>query len=577
MWLLNQEQATRLTALARSRDLALTADVLAAAFPEAKTRLGDRWAEFIAHGAQRAATYGLSHLLCIARFIATWIACGAEFETRQTWAAAILSDAKRTQGAKAYQLCIRVLEQLRSAPQAGQPAAEGFASALKQLDASLAPAGALASLLPRERIRLGDACDIDAVELRLIDIGWRQHYTAQGGPWRRETCAPAIASLLVQHDTMADAAPSLPEQITLLTRPATADTSAKLRVRVKAEHSCDAQVHPLVQCLGPQGTRTLRGPIASDTTFTVHSLVDPEGKPPAIGEEGSAQYSVLDIASCGLRARGASVGELKTLLAAYDATQHLIAWRHEAPAAWKLPAEAMPVIAEPRCRREADGRVIDSSAWQQGLQALDLQLQQGLARLFTGWERESGVTDGKLEIEAALLAGTAGISWGWAERPEGIAAPPYMRLEGLFDLVACRLGLRFSGTLAKAGSRSQLVLSTDSKTDLSGPWRRGPDDGALFSAAARLRLVVRQTFDLAVLPVADPGGAVLSRSGPLQGAISGVVGLEQRPDGPGLRWFARLAVEPVVAPLRVVDALLGVQALQQPLLPAMPLVDWSLA
>ena len=75
---------------------------------------------------------------------------------------------------------------------------------------------------------------------------------------------------------------------------------------------------------------------------------------------------------------------MKTLLAAYDATQHLIAWRHEAPAAWKLPAEAMPVIAEPRCRREADGRVIDSSAWQQGLQALVSRPTSGPAA--TNWK-----------------------------------------------------------------------------------------------------------------------------------------------------------------------------------------------
>jgi hypothetical protein len=63
----------------------------------------------------------------------------------------------------------------------------------------------------------------------------------------------------------------------------------------------------------------------------------------------------------------------------------------------------------------------------------------------------------------------------------------------------------------------------------------------------------------------------------LRGSIAGTVGLEQRPDGPGLRWFARLNVEPVVAPLRISDPLLGVQFLQQSLLPAQVLVDWSQA
>jgi hypothetical protein len=55
------------------------------------------------------------------------------------------------------------------------------------------------------------------------------------------------------------------------------------------------------------------------------------------------------------------------------------------------------------------------------------------------------------------------------------------------------------------------------------------------------------------------------------------VGLEQRPDGPGLRWFVRLSVEPVVAQLRLLDPLLGVRLLRQLLLPAQTIVDWSLA
>ena len=110
-----------------------------------------------------------------------------------------------------------------------------------------------------------------------------------------------------------------------------------------------------------------------------------------------------------------------------------------------------------------------------------------MARLLTAWERESGVSDGKLDVDAALLVGSTGITWGWAEGREGIAAPPYMRLEGLFDLVACRLSLRFTGMLARAGSRSLLTLSTDGSTSLAGPWQRGPDDAALFMVAAKLQ------------------------------------------------------------------------------------------
>jgi hypothetical protein len=299
--------------------------------------------------------------------------------------------------------------------------------------------------------------------------------------------------------------------------------------------------------------------------------------PPHIGEEDSPQFSVLTLAGCGLRARGAPVGELSTRLAAYDAAQHLIAWRRDPVAAWALPADASPPIVAPRCRRERDGEVVDSSNWVRGFQDLDTQLQQGLARLLTAWERESGVSDGKLAIDAALLVGSAGITWGWAEGPGGIAAAPYMRLEALYELVACRLDLRFTGALARAGSRSLLELSTSGSASLTGPWQRGPADAALFTAAGKLQVPVRQRFELAVQPLADAGLAMLSCCGPLRGAISGAVGLEQRPDGPGLRWFVRLNVEPVVAPLCLCDPLLGVQTMQQALLPAQALVDWSLA
>lgn len=578
MWLLNQEQTTRLSALYRQRDLARLAAVLAATFPDAAKRLAERWDEFIAHGAQRAGACGLTHMLCIARYLSTWIACGAEFESRQPWAAAILTDSRRSQGAKAYQLCVRVAEQLRSAPQPGQPSAPDFVRALQLLDRRLSPAGVLASLLPRERIRLGTACDVDAIDLRLAESSWRRHYTAQGGPWRREPCGPALASLTLAHDPLADAAPKLPEQITMLSYPAYGDVAARLRVRVRAEHRCDAQVHPLLQCQGPSGVRALRGEAASDATFSVHAAAGAADAVslPHIGEEDGAQYSVLTLASCGLRERGVPIGELSTMLAAYNATQHLIAWRHEAMPAWQLPGEAPPAIPEARCRREADGQLVDSTPWARGFQSLDAQLQQGLSRLFTGWERESGVADGKLAIEAGLLVGNAGITWGWAERPEGIVVPPYMRLEGLFDLIACRLALRFSGTLARSGSRSHLILSTDGRSALGGPWQRGPDD-ALFMAAMKMQVQVRQGFELQVLPMADAGLAVMGLCGPVSGAISGAIGLEQRPDGPGLRWFVRLAVEAVVAPLRIVDPLLGVQTLAQTLLPAQPLIDWSQA
>jgi hypothetical protein len=45
------EQATRLAALQRRRDLQTIGEVLAGSFPEVRARLGERWSEFVEHGA----------------------------------------------------------------------------------------------------------------------------------------------------------------------------------------------------------------------------------------------------------------------------------------------------------------------------------------------------------------------------------------------------------------------------------------------------------------------------------------------------------------------------------------------
>jgi hypothetical protein len=67
------------------------------------------------------------------------------------------------------------------------------------------------------------------------------------------------------------------------------------------------------------------------------------------------------VSSCGLRVRGVPIGEMSTMLAAYDASQHLLAWRREPAPAWQLPAEPPPAIVDARCRRELDGELVDSS------------------------------------------------------------------------------------------------------------------------------------------------------------------------------------------------------------------------
>lgn len=580
MWILTPEQTRRLNALQRQRDLKRLGDVLAVAYPEAAARLGERFAEFVELGAQRASVHGLTHLLAVARYLACWVAFGTEMEQREPWAAALLRDSRRSQGARVHQLGVQTLESLRSQRQPGQPAPEPWAQGLVALDNALQDSGRLGTLGERERLKLGVACDLEAIDLRLTDSAWRQQYTATDGPWRREPCSAAVAAVTVQHPAGATSPTVLPTQISVLSQPPGAEHVSELRVRVRSAHRCDPAVHPLLSVTGPTDVRTLRGDTAQDVVITLFADRGALGnEKTAMGEETSPAWSVLEVTTCGLRDSGMPVGQWTTRLAAYCAEQHLVAFRRETPPPRQWPPGDAPPAPAVRVRREIDGRVIDASALQQGLEALDAQWARALQRLYTAWEREGGITDGRLDAEVATLTGSAGVTWGWTEAPAGLAALPLMRIEALLDLVASRVALRFTGELSRAGSRSSIVLQTDHTVPLKAAWTRRPTDVELGPALAPLSVAIHQGFTLALQPWAGADLAVASlvpsEGTVVRGAITGQVGLELRNDGPGLRWFARLALSPVGTTLRVVDPLLGVQTLPQPLLPALSLLDWS--
>lgn len=573
-----------LQALKRQRDLAALGTALGQAFPDVLARLGERHAALVALAAERGSAHGLNHLLCLGRYAACWCVLGAEFEQRPgfEWARALLADPARSDGAKVFQLCRRTREQLAAQPPAPTAVAD-FDAALALLDAALRERGALGSLLPVPPPQLGAPCDIDALELRLLPpaAGPLQRYAWREGQWRREALPglPVAPLLLTAGGTEP---PLLPADLHLLSQPADRDY-ARLRLRLRAEHSCDATHHPFVSHLGPLGRHQWQGAMAIDLSLPLYApsaVPAHDGPQPAIAADAGTQASLLTVGACGIREAGQPLGEQTLRLTVHGAEQHLMHWQRQPGAALHWPHGTPAAPPPPQLRLERDGQPLDPSRWLAGLQDLDRQLAEGLGRLATAWERESGVRQGRLAVEPAVMSGSAGLAWGLApaaDPAQAMTAPPFMRLAAHLDLIACQLRLRFDGALALHGSATQLTLSCQGRALLRADLERrsAADDAlALLQTAAT---AFRFPFVLQLQPQVVAGRpATLDLAGPVSGAIVGAAGLRPRAAGPGLQWFCHLAVEAVSAPLQLNDPLLGQRRLTRPLLPAMPLLDWSL-
>ena len=611
---LNPEQVQRLQALKLERDVAQLSGVLAAGFTDVPGRLGERYGLLIQHGVQRGAAHGLLHAVCVGRYLACWFMLGAEFEAKPgfEWAAELLGSRQRDEGAKVFQLCRRTREELArlaAQPQAVKAAlapAE-FDAAIARLDEALMPRGALGSLLPPQAVRLGSACDIDALDLRVPESAPALpslQYQRSEGQWRRLPVAIdrqplTLAVGMVAAKPAGGAAPGaaaepaaspLPARLHLVAQPASrvADTAtggaARLRLRTRCAVCCDPQVHPLVQHTDSLGIATWRGPHAADVLLNLLPERGDEAATagtlqPVTAEETPVRHSRLQLSSCGLRDQGVSLGDLTTQLSVYAGEQHLIAWRHDKGAALSLPeAHDTPpgAAALARLKIERDGLPQDAARWQAGLEDLDRQLAQGLSRLATAWERESGVSQARLEAEPQVLCGQAAITWGWAESPQGLHTAPTFRVAGLIDVVACQLNLRLSGTLNLQGSLSRLHLHCGGVQTLQQAFERTAESADLVTALAGTQCNFSLPFALDLEAFAQDALAVLGTTEPLSGAVVGSCGLRPRPQGVGLQWFAKLAVEPVKVGMQVHDPLLGTSTLPRQLLPAMTLLDWSL-
>jgi hypothetical protein len=586
--LLNFEQIAGLRVLQRERDLALLGEQVAVAFPEAPARLGERFPTFVALAAQRGARQGLTHLVALGRYLACWVTLGAEFEAKPgfEWAASLLAAKDRAEGTRVFQLCRGVRERLAAQPSPTGVAAAAFDAALEQLDAGLQDAGDLGDLEnlgeparggSRRRLKLGEACDLDVLDLRRADAVSREQYSRVDGQWQRLPVPTPIDALTLRPPGH-EPAPR-PAWIAVLCPPAGRDAGARMRLRMRAAHVCG--LHPWARLNDSVGLRDWRGQLAQEVTWSVPApLRAPSVQPviePTIASEGSPDQQSLDVYSCGLRESGAPMGDLHLVIATYPGEQHLMAWKREPWPVLAWPESAAgPGLPVTHLRLERDGVALDPAAWQAGFQALDDQLMQGLGRLASAWERTSGVTQGRLEAEPRLLCGDAAVTWGWAERPQGFLAAPYLRIAAALDLIACRLTLRFSGVLSLGGSLSRLGLHCTASESMQAAWERQPDDVDPQAPLAGAKASFRQPFVLVVESAARDELAMLNAASPVTGALVGSCGLRMRPEGTGLQWFATLSIEPAQVVMQLHDPLLGQEEVLHPLLPAVSLLEWSL-
>jgi hypothetical protein len=588
---LNAEQAARLHQLKLERDIARLSRALASAFPDVPARVGERYPQLIRHGLERATHHGLTHALCVARYLACWFALGAEFETRPAhgWAQDILGDLRRAQGAKAFQLCRRSSETLArlsaaaaAGPGAGAMSVAAFDQAVAALDAALADAGLVGSLIASGRVQLGEACDVDALDVRIAEPWVLQRYRLHEGVWRLMPVAAERAAVTIAAPAADAASPEGLPPVLYHLGPGDQRSVARLRVRTRAEHCCDFEVHPCVVYQGPREIKEWRGRLAGD--LHIQLPADP-GQPPAgdapqpvIAAETAPQFGTLSIESCGLRSSGVPLGNVSTKVAVVPSDQFLMQWQREpgTPHAWPgAPAE--PVVAPARVHVERDGVSWEATRWRLGLEALDRELLRGLGRLAVAWERESGVTQGRLQAQPQVLSGHATLTWGWAEGAPGLRCPPFFRTAGALDLMACQLDLQLSGNLQLDSSASRLTLQCVAAERLQASWDRHAADAADVQAhVAAAQVQFQQPFVLGVESIAWDGLGVATVAAPLSGALVGACGLRPGADGNGWQWFAQLRVEPVQAVLHIHDPVLGERELLRPLLPAMTLLDWSL-
>lgn len=551
---------------------ALWSTLLAVHWPELCARLGPRLDDFLGAAVQKAALHRLQLEAAVARYVNLCFALGPNFEDRaeNEWALALLSNDALDDWVRMHQLVVRACGELQRLPGEGARAV----AQLQRSDAALMDAHDALPRHPDAGPLSRVACDLEMLDIGLLDLDWRHEYTCLKGHWTRTPVAQPARGLRIH------AGQPLPSQVTVLSHAPGAGPVARIQVRQHMHACCNQDQHPALDLTGPHGLAHWQGHAATALSWDAQAQAAtpaPYGLGALLLEETQACISLLHAQCCGLRDTGMPAGALQTWLWCYRAEQYLMAFARATPleAQWPRAQQAAPACAASSMAYERDGMPLPTHAWLQGLdQALPQQLLQGLDRLFAHWS--AGTQNPAMRASVGLMQGHAALTWGWRESAQGLAEPAWMRVAGEIEL-AHQFDLELSGELTLGVTRTRMRLSLKGTLPWACSLQREDAQTelmqTLLGAGARGQLAFQIAFD----PIAVEEGAMVSSMAGCTGQLGLECGLRPRSQGGGGRqFFVRMHTTPVAVAVAVHDPVLGQLRKSLALLPATPLLDWSL-
>ncbi|MBT9494727.1 MAG: hypothetical protein IV107_20770 [Paucibacter sp.] len=563
------------------------ASQLAGLWPAMEALLGERYPMFVDLAVEQAGKLGLQHAASVARYANLCFVWGPGFQAKAgfEWAAAALAKAGESEWLSTHQLLQRSLLELQRLPSAKVEPQTLMAadSALLSAFEGLGRQGAMLARSAEPQVLPRAACDLEAVDLRLLEgaadeAHGPQEYRLDGQYWQRvKVAAPPVLHV--------EAGRPLPALIAVLSPQPAAGQAVKLQMRVRSHAVCNGDVHPALSFNGPlcrwdwvgHETRAVSWPVAAREQA-------PAGPGPGcvMAEETSPELYKLALDTCGLRDEAEPLGALQTLVYAWPAEQWWLEIQRERPQAGAaqtlLPGAHRWARGISRCRVERDGLGQDSTALlQQFEQGLDGAVAEALQKTAAAWEQTVGLSGARFEANLGLLVGKLACTWGWRYGAGGLDGRALMRLVALLDLDACIADLMLAGDLTLAESSTRVSLRCVGRAAMQQQIQHEVAGPGLSETLLSGVVTWRFPFELSLEPVANDAACLLQQAGPLRGALVGEAGL--RPNskgGSGWEWFVGLRIEAVLAPLQWNDPLLGQAQQLLPLLPALKLIDWSM-